>query len=239
MSSWSHLLRVSALVGLGLMSLANAAQALVITKSFSAVANSGGGSGTITFDDGGGSTRLTLRINNTSPNLTSTGTQNSSIITGWGFDSTPDLPAIQSWTIVSGTGVNLTSYYSFSEDKGFGGAGGGGAVENLFKTKNGINGGIYNAAAPGNIANAFPDIAVVTINFCTPFSLAVIPTATLRMQRVGINGAGSLKILATSEQIQSADEPGAMALFGFGLFGLYMRRRLARHSAHLSARRAA
>lgn len=207
------------------VAVAGPAQAMVITKSFSASANSGVGSGTIAFDDHGGGNTLTLTINNTSPNLTATGSQNSSIITGWGFSASPDLPVIQSWSIVSGTGVNLTSNYNLNYDVGFGGAGGGVAVENLFKTTNGINGGIYNAAAPGNIANAFPDIAVVTIQFSTPFTLTQIPTATLRMQRVGINGAGSLKILATAEQIASADEPGAVALFGVGLAGLYLRRR--------------
>jgi len=215
------------LVGLILAAFAVAgpAGAVVITKSFSATSNGGIGSGTIAFDDHGGGNTLTLTINNTSPNQTSSGGQNSSIVTGWEFDAAPDLPAIVSWSIVSGTGVNLSSKYNLSFNAGFGGAGGGVAVETLFKTKNGIHGGIYNAAAPGNIADVFPDIAVVTIQFCTPFTLTQIPTATLRMQRVGINGAGSLKILATAEQIASADEPGAIALFGFGIAGLYLRRR--------------
>lgn len=218
-----------------LLAFAPAADATVITKSFSAQTNSGVGSGKITFDDNGGSNTLTLRIDNTSPNQTVDGYVNSSIITGFGFDSAPDLPTIQSWTIVSGTGVNLTSYYRYNEDYGFGGTGGGVAVENLFKTRNGINGGIYNSAAYGNIANAFPDIAVVTIQFYTPFSLSIIPTAVLRMQRVGINGAGSLKILATEEQIASASEPGAIAIFGLGLAAIFVRRRLTKKTEGASA----
>jgi hypothetical protein len=49
-------------------------------------------------------------------------------------------------------------------------------------------------------------------------------------QRVGINGAGSLKILATEEQITSADEPGALGVFAAGVLAIYIRRRQKRSS---------
>src|SRR5262249_29867928 len=149
--------------------------ATVITETFSGTASGGTGSAVLTFSNDPGSTWLTIRIDNTSPNhLNSSNGQNSSIITGFGFSVTPNLPAINSWSLVSGNGINLTSDYNLQYDAGFNGAGGGIAVENLFSTDNGIHDGIYNAAAPGNTANTYPDIAVVSINFCAPFTLQQI-----------------------------------------------------------------
>jgi hypothetical protein len=193
--------------------------ATVITRTFSGTANGGTGSGLMTFNDNGGSNTLTIRIDNTSPNLLNSGVgQNSSIITGWGFSVTPNLPQVSSWSIIAGNGVNLTSRYRFTEDVTVGGYQPGQLfVEEFLQTSNGINGGIYNAANPGNTSNAFPDIAVFTINFCAPFTLQQIDTATLRLQRVGTNGAGSLKLLGYAAQQFAAPEPSALLIFLTGL----------------------
>jgi hypothetical protein len=195
------------------------AHATVITRTFSGTASGGTGSGIMTFDDNGGSSTLTVRIDNTSPNLLNSGVGlNSSIITGWGFSVTPNLPNVASWSVISGNGVNITSRYKWSDNVSLGGYQPGQLfLEESLQATNGINGGIYNAANPGNTANAYPDVAVFTINFCAPFTLQQIDTATLRLQRVGTNGAGSLKLLGYAAQQYAAPEPSALFIFLTGL----------------------
>jgi hypothetical protein len=195
------------------------AHATVITRTFSGTASGGTGSGIMTFNDNGGSSTLTIRIDNTSPNLLNSGVGlNSSIITGWGFSVTPNIPNVASWSVISGNGVNLSSNYGLTYNVSQGGYQPGQLfIEEFVQTTNGINAGIYNAASPGNTANAFPDVAVFTVNFCAPFTLQQIDTATLRLQRVGTNGAGSLKLLGYAAQQYAAPEPSALFIFLTGL----------------------
>lgn len=219
-----------------------AADAAVITRLFSGTANGGTGSGSLTFDDHGGGTSLTVRIDNTSPNVLNSGSGlNSSIITGWGFSVTPNLPTVTSWSVIAGNGTNLTSSYSLSYNVSVGGYGGGGqlSVEDFTQTTNGINAGIYNAASPGNTANTFPDVAIFTLNFCAPFTLQQIDVATLRMQRVGTNGAGSLKLLGYAAQTYAAPEPSSLLLilFGFSII-LYLKPQLRWKSCALKSQQA-
>lgn len=227
------------------------AKAVLITEYFYATTSDGGiGSAVVTINHTSGTNTMTVQIDNTTPNLTIGGQTNSSVITGFGFDmiGPASLPSISSWSLNAFNkdcalnlpgcdSVDLTSMYTRSYSSGFGGIFGP-PMDYLFKASNGINGGIFNAASMGNITgNVYSDTGVLmsvlqkttlTINFASAFTLTSIPMASLRMQRVGINGAGSLKILATEEQIMSASEPGTLALFGIGLATIYMRRRASR-----------
>jgi hypothetical protein len=209
------------------------AHAAVITMAFSGVANGGTGSGQLTFNDNNGSNSLTVTINNTSPNVLNSGSgQNSSIITGWGFSTTPNLPTVTSWSVIAGNGVNLSSAYNLSYNVSVGGYQPGQlSLENSSQTTNGINGGIYNTAAPGNTANTYPDLAVFTLNFAAPFTLQQIDTATLRLQRVGANGAGSLKLMGYVAEQHAAPEPDTILILITGLLVIFvMRSRMGRHS---------
>lgn len=175
------------------------------------------------FDDLGGGNALVVTIDNTSPNTLSSGSgQNSSIITGWGFSVTPNLPSITSWSVTAGNGTNLTSSYSLSSNVTLGGYTSGQlALEFSMQTGNGINGGIYNAAAPGNTSNAYADLAVFRLNFAAPFTLQQIDTATLRLQRVGSNGAGSLKLLGYAAVQHAAPGPDTLFIVLAGLFVIF------------------
>ncbi len=182
----------------------------------------------MTFDDHGGGTVLTVSVNNTSSNLLSSiSGQNSPLITGWGFSTTPDLPAIQSWSVIAGNGVEITAQYQLTEDGSVTGYGGKSAplfLEEMVQTTNGPVGGIYNAASPGNTANAFPDIAVFTLTFTAPFALGQLDKTVLRMERVGYNGTGTLKLLGYAAETRAVPEANALLLLLTGFLGISGRR---------------
>ena len=106
----------------------------------------------------------------------------------------------------------------------------------MLETDRGIKGGFYNTDAPGNTNNAYEDIGIISIQFASPYIMKRIEVATLRMQRVGYMGSGSLKLLASiynanstgvSDNPTGVPVPGAALLFltGLGGMGIIRRRR--------------
>ncbi len=225
----------------GLSMLAMPASATVLRVDFPGSDEGGTGSAFMLWDDHGGSTELTITIDNTSPNVLDNGTGlNSSLVTGFGFSIDPNLPPILTWAIFDGLGEDITAKYEINFDDGFNGAGGGVSVETLLETDRGIKGGFYNADAPGNTNNAYEDIGIISIQFATPYIMKRIEVATLRMQRVGYMGSGSLKLLASIYNANSTDVsdnptgvpvPGAALLFLTGLGGMEIIRRRRQNKA--------
>ena len=175
------------------------------------------GSGVVTFTDIGGN-QLQIDIDNTSDNNNvGPGTYlNSSAITGLVFDITDDINALTVVSFLDGNGVDQSSAYNVELDVNNNITPGNTVVDLSIKTTNGINGGIYNDANPGsNLNNVVPDIATIILGISdpNPWTLSSIENDFLRMQRVGYNGEGSLKI-------PGVPVPAAVWLFGSGLLGL-------------------
>lgn len=175
------------------------------------------GSGMVTFTDIGGN-QLQIDIDNTSDNnnVGPGGYLNSSVITGLVFDIIDDIGALSVSSFLDGNGVDLSGSYVVELDVNNNITPGNTVVDLSITTTNGVNGGIYNAANPGSdLNNAVPDIATIILDISDPdpWSLSSIENDFLRMQRVGENGEGSLKI-------PGVPVPAAVWLFGSGLLGL-------------------
>lgn len=194
-----------------LLSMATAAANASVVRTYTGV----DGSGVVTFTDLGG--QLQIEFDNTSDNnnVGPGGYLNSSVITGLVFDIVDDVTGVSVASFLDGNGADLSSAYIVELDVNNNITPGNTVVDLSIKTINGINGGIYNALAPGSdIANAFPDVATLVLNITdSPWVLSSIENDILRMQRVGYNGEGSLKI-------PGVPVPAAVWLFGSGLLGL-------------------
>lgn len=204
----------------------------------------GDNGGIVTFSDSmvGSSYYLTLEIDNTTTasNVGPGTYENSSVISGIVFDIVTDITAltvvsfnnsdgaIAGWTVELNVNNNITP--------------GNAVVDLSFTSDLGINGGLYNDADQGsNLDNAFPDIAtlVLEITAPNPWALSEISNDILRMQRVGYNGDGSLKIPGSSSGGSTGSsggstgssgeipEPSILLLFGSGLIWLGWKRRKA------------
>lgn len=173
------------------------------------------GSGVVTFTDLGG--QLQIEFDNTSDNNdVGGGFLNSSVITGLVFDIVDDITGVSVASFVDGNNADISGAYNVVLDVSNNITPGNTMVDLSIKTTNGINEGIFNAAAPGSdINNVVPDLATLVLDITAPGSwgLSSIENDILRMQRVGPNGDGSLKIPAVPV-------PAAVWLFGSGLLGL-------------------
>lgn len=167
------------------------------------------GSGVVTYTDLG-SNMLQIEIDNTSSSTVS------SIITGLVFDIDATINAVTVTSFIDGGGMDLLSAYNVELNLNNNITPNKMVADLAITTTNGINGGIYNAAGnSGNLANTFPDIAILTLSITdpNPWALNAISNDILRMQRTGVDGEGSLKI-------PGVPVPAAVWLFGSGLLGL-------------------
>lgn len=181
-------------------SLATATAANALTFGFSGSDQGGTGSATMEFvglDDGDNAIQILL--DNTSPTtLDNTSGVNAPGITFFGFDGlSGSAPAITSWTLsalddsgtsitIDGTGKNFWSLDTFRA---------GVSLDYLFENDGNVKGALYNPDATAGLAakpNYFTT-ATLDIVFADVFKLDKDSTF-VRMQNVGLNGAGSLKL---------------------------------------------
>jgi len=212
-----------------------------------------GGTGSATMDVGILGNVLTVELDNTSPLqlADNTGT-NTPGITGFGVNLADPLPTLTSWTLTA-YNTNGTGPVTIGSSAGCGGtcdwllsisSNVQGLTLDFFPNLvNGIQGALYNPSATSGFA-ALPNFetqAVLTLNFNSAPVLAtgdcgsgVGSCATLvRMQNVGRNGTGSLKLPGTTSSstssstssgtptstgdIPNAPEPSSLTLLGLGL----------------------
>lgn len=222
-----------AVLALALVAVAGVANANPITRDYGDN-DRDNGSGQVTYSSSG--QMLTIVFDNTSNNTVSGSTAtNSSIITGLVFDIDAVVNGISSYMFSSSSGSgDLTSLYSITFDTKSNIVKGNTIVDMEIATINGANGGIYNAASSGDISgNVFPDLATLVLTIDDPASysgLAGISGDILRMQRVGLNGKGSLKLPGYDggggeEPPAEIPEPGILSLLGLSLVGVAMFRR--------------
>jgi hypothetical protein len=214
-------------LALVLAAFAGVASANPIIRTYSAT----DGSGTVTFTDLGGN-QLQIEIDNTSDNNNvGPGTYlNSSAITGLVFDILDDINGMTVASFTDGNSNDLSGSYIVELNVDNNITPGNTVVDLSIKTTNGIDGGIYNDAKQGtNLDNVVPDVATIVLNITDPdpWSLSEISNDILRMQRVGYNGTGSLKIPGTGGGDDDDDEPPAavpepsiLALIGISLVGV-------------------
>jgi hypothetical protein len=202
--------------------------------TFSGSSNGGEGTAEMTFD-GIGTNNVTVTLDNTSSLFLDDGTEgNAPAITGFGFDGMDPLPDLVSW--------ELQAYDADGNLVTIGGSNFSGGDWEMDTFMSGISldflpnsgevkGGIYNPDATEGLA-ALPNFfstAILSLNFddaFTPdFSSEMSPF--VRMQNVGEDGEGSLKLygtennqtFASSIPTAAAPEPyhWAGGLFALGL----------------------
>ena len=206
-----------------LAAVAGSASAVPITRIYS----SGINGGEVTFTDLGSNLLQIEFDNTTSPVMVGPGTYlNSSVINGIVFDIEDDIEALSIVSFTAGNSLPITGWdYELNVDNNI--TPNNTVVDFSFTATNGINDGIYNADDPGtNLDNAFPDIATLVLQITDPSSWALqaggISNDILRMQRVGFNGDGSLKIPGEggTPPVGGVPEPSLVALFSMGLLGM-------------------
>lgn len=210
----------STLLCAGLICLSSAANA----SSFLFSGSDGGGTGSATMDIDIVGTVLTLNLDNTSPtslNPPETG-DNTPGIVGFGFDLDPDGLTLNSWELEAyddqsqlmtiGDGDPTDDWVMGTFQAGV-------TREFLPNTDTGVQGAIYNPLATSGFA-ALPNYfstARLVMNF------DLIPTLDassvyVRMQNVGKNGEGSLKLFGTPDEPSTGPvpEPASVSIFAFG-----------------------
>lgn len=213
---------------------------------FSATDSGGTGAAAINFQYVGN--QVIATIDNTSPILLDDGSgDNAPGITGFGFDFLPDTLAFDSWSLeafgVDEFGnlvapaikiddeVGGTADWTLTQNGNFGGPW---TFDYVPKVDGGIQGALYNPDAVGSSALAaqpnYFTTAVLTLTFAPGDTVEGLNLGTqnnpfVRMQNVGKNGAGSLKITGTpgggpDPGPNPVPEPSSMVLLGIGLAGL-------------------
>ena len=202
--------------------------------TFSGSDNGGTGSATMYISILGNT--LTATLYNTSPTTLDVGNGiNSPGITAFGFDLDPDSLILTSWELKAyssgGSEVTIGKGVTDTWDWGLTTIGGnvnGIKVDYAPNTSNGVKGAIYNpdiSSGQGAAPNYYSQ-ATLTLNFDAVPSLNTTDADSpfVRMQNVGLNGEGSLKL--------HVQEPATLFLLGSGLIGLavFGRRKLFKKS---------
>ena len=186
-----------------------------------------GGTGSATMDITISGNQLVVVLENTSPVDLNGGSNggNSPGISGFGFDLNPDALVLISWSLTDST-LSTIGDDSAGLDWQIGTNLAGVNLDYLPNNGGVADGMLFNPAAASDPNNTLPggsnDIyfttATLTMNFNTAPTLALGDFSPfVRMQNVGNNGAGSLKLFVP--------EPTSMLLLGIGLIGLATVRR--------------
>ncbi|MDY6954660.1 MAG: PEP-CTERM sorting domain-containing protein [Thermodesulfobacteriota bacterium] len=209
--------------------LASSAQALPFTFAGS----DKGGTGTAIMDISVSNTTLTAILDNTSPTTLDNGTGvNAPGITAFGFDLLPETLSLVSWDLtaysVSGPNQNpdlvtiggsgpSTGDWELTVDGNTNGI----KLDYVPNTEKGVKGALYNPdVVSGEAALPYYTQAILTMVFSdAPILDTTDPYSPfVRMQNVGLDGEGSLKLPGTPGT--PTPEPATMLLFGTGLVGM-------------------
>jgi hypothetical protein len=210
------------MAGLFLLALPLTSQAALFTFSGS----DEGGTGSATLDISITGNTLTAILNNTSPVDLDGGSDggNSPGISIFGFDRDPDSLTLGDWMLTDSTVTTIgdqngTLDWTMAVDKKLKG------VKREYQVNNGgiADGALFNPLAVGDTNNTLPggvnDVyfttATLTMEFSRGTPTLVAGSPYVRMQNVGLNGDGSLKLTGTP-----VPEPATMLLLGVGLIGL-------------------
>ncbi|MCK5354922.1 MAG: PEP-CTERM sorting domain-containing protein [Methyloprofundus sp.] len=191
--------------------------------------------GIITFEDLGGN-QLSITFDNTT--ISNGGSFiNQAVITGLVFDILDDMTEVSVASFTDKDGIDISSDWELELNVDNNITPGSTVVDVSFTT-NGIGGSIYNFDDSGTdpeVGGAVPDVAVLVLDIIKPEEWILqangVSGDILRMQRVGENGEGSLKIPGVPgppiipPPIPGVPEPSVLLLMGAGLLGFFGARR--------------
>ncbi len=224
------------------------ASADTIDFTFEGVAADGTGLATMAVDFNDLATVMTATLENTSPITTNTAPVSDNIpgIVGFGFtfDDMASLPGVTDWSL---SAYKIDPLTGISELVCLGGSCPSSTSLGLWKVDDNVTyQGTYldylanNMGAGSHVALYNPDVysivnatnnpyftqASLMITFATPVDYESAFGAYVRMQRVGTNTAGSLKLWGEEDMHgQEIPEPSTLILVGVGIAGLLAYRR--------------